>query len=129
MILPPLLEEIDHLLTSPVEVEQLVDGSSPLRQLCLRFEESLVTLDALRQGLRDLGKMLEDAKRKAKVGKAPDASESEFLRAIARIEEGLAALRLIQSPSQGLQIEAGYGLVHEGLEQLRQLRRGSGETS
>lgn len=121
-ILPPLLEEIDHLLTSPAEVEQLGEGTSPLRQLCLRFEESQIGLDTFRQGLDDFATSVDGARRKAAIARSQDDSETQFLKALKDIEEGLQALRLIQSPSQGRQIEAGCGLVQDGLEQLQQLR-------
>jgi hypothetical protein len=120
-MIPPLLEEIDSLLTAPDSSE--AEANSQITRLCQNFEDSRIDSEQFQRGLSGFRASLAEARRQANLAtKDQDALEQQFSQALAKLDKGLKTLEEVESPGQGRLLEMGCALIEEGLEEIRQLQ-------
>jgi hypothetical protein len=120
-MVPPLLEEIDTLLTATDSTDE--EATSQIARLCQNFEDNRIDGDQFQRGLKGFRSSLAEARRQANLAaKDQDDLEQKFSEALAQLEKGLRTLEEVESPGQSRLLEVGCALIEEGLEALRQLQ-------
>ena len=122
-ILPPLLEELDTLLTSPEAPEGEAAASSQVARLCQDYEDSRIDGADFHAGLEGFRASLAEARRQANLpSKAQDPQEIRFVEALSKLERGLESLEAVESPAQNRQLAEGCALIEEGLRLVSELQ-------